>query len=93
MPVELVVEHILTTIVIGGVFLGLAFSPLPRAWAHRIMHGKRADQPLEDPRVDDLVEDNAMLRRQLDEMQERIEFAERMLAQQQAREKLPGNRA
>jgi len=87
MPVEIVVEHILTALIVGGTIVGLAFSPLPRAFAHRIMHGRKGDQPLEDPRVDDLSEDHAMMRRQLEEMQERLEFAERMLAQQN-REKL-----
>lgn len=92
MPVELVVEHVLTSVIVGAVFLGLAFSPLPRAWAHRIIHGKKSEQPLDDPRVDDLLEENAVMRRQLEELQERVEFAERVLAQQKEREKLPGSR-
>jgi hypothetical protein len=85
MPVELVVEHLLTSVIVGGTIVALAFSPLPRAWAHRIIHGRTPQTTDGDPRVDELAEDNAMLRRQLAEMQERIEFNERVLSQVQNR--------
>lgn len=91
MPVEIVVEHIVTAFIIGATFVGLAYSPVFKAIGHRIMHGKAQAAGQDDPRVDDLIEDNAMLRRQMEEVQERVEFAERMLAQAQAREKLPGH--
>ena len=90
MPVELVVEHIIQSIIVGAVFIGLAYSPLPRAWAHRIMHGKKGEAQDNDPRIDDLAEDNAMLRRQLEEVQERVEFAERLLAQVEKKGIHPG---
>jgi len=83
-PIELVVEHLVQAVIVGAVFIGLAYSPLPRAIGHRIIHGKARSNET-DPRVDDLLEDNAMLRRQIEEVQERVEFAERMLAQAQAR--------
>ena len=77
----------------GGTTIFLAFSPIARAIGNRIMHGKippPGATPLPDPRLDDLLDENAMLRRQLDEVQERVTFAERMLAQQQgARSALP----
>jgi len=86
MPVELVVEHVLTAIITGVVILGVAFSPIGRAFAHRIMHGKAPRQPeLADPRVDDLSGEMAVLREQLESTQDRLDFTERLLAQ--AREK------
>ena len=83
MPVELVVEHILTSVIVGATLIGIAFSPLARALGNRLMHGKTPvpGSVAEDPRVDELAEDNTMLRRQLAEMEERLEFAERLLAQ------------
>lgn len=60
----------------------LAFSPVGRALANRILHGKQpGGDALEDPRVDELSDQVSSLRRQIGEMQERIDFAERMLAQ------------
>jgi hypothetical protein len=85
-PVELVIEHVLSSIITGVVILGVAFSPIGRAVAHRIMHGKAPRQPeLADPRVDDLSGEVAILREQLEATQDRLDFTERMLAQ--AREK------
>ncbi len=84
MPVELVVEHILTALIVGGTMLGIAYSPLFRAFGNRIMHGRMpapGSTPLPDPRLDDVLDDNAVLRRQLDELSNRLEFTERMLAQ------------
>jgi hypothetical protein len=86
MPVELVVRDVITSLITGVVILGVAFSPIGRALAHRIMHGKAPRQPeLADPRVDDLSGEMAILREQLDATQDRLDFTERMLAQ--AREK------
>jgi len=83
-PVEIVVEHVLTSFIVGATFIGIAYSPLFRAFGNRIMHGRTpapGSAPLPDPRLDDVLDDNAMLRRQLDELSERLEFTERMLAQ------------
>lgn len=88
MPVEIVVEHVLTALIFGGVVVGIAYSPLFRAFGNRIMHGRMpvpGATPLPDPRMDDLMDDNTMLRRQLDELSERLEFTERMLAQAKER--------
>jgi len=87
MPVEIVVEHVLTSLIVGLTFVGLAFSPLARALGNRIMHG-RLPAPGgggEDPRVDDLMDELATTRRQMDELQERVDFAERLLAQARER--------
>ena len=87
MPVELVIEHVLQSIVTGVVILGVAFSPLGRAFAHRIQYGRPPKHPdtAGDPRVDDLSGEVAALREQLEATLDRLDFTERMLAQ--AREK------
>ena len=86
MPVEFVVRDVITSLITGVVILGVAFSPIGRALAHRIMHGKAPRQPeLADPRVDDLSGEVAILREQLEATHDRLDFTERMLAQ--AREK------
>jgi hypothetical protein len=85
-PVEIVIRDVITSLITGVVILGVAFSPIGRALAHRIMHGKAPRQPeLADPRVDDLSGEVAVLREQLEATQDRLDFTERMLAQ--AREK------
>ena len=87
MPVEVVVQNVLTSLIVGLTFVGLAFSPLARALGNRIMHG-RMPAPGgggEDPRVDDLTDELATTRRQMDELQERVDFAERLLAQARER--------
>ena len=83
MPVEIVIERVLTSVVVGATFVAIAYSPLFRAFGNRLMHGRTPapGMPADDPRVDELAEDNTMLRRQLGEMEERLEFAERLLAQ------------
>jgi len=45
MPVEFVIRDVLTSIITGVVILGVVFSPIGRAFAHRIMHGKAPRQP------------------------------------------------
>lgn len=85
------IAEIIGMIVVGGTFVLLAYSPLPRAIAqaisHRIMHGRSAERrgEVEEGRVDDLSGDVAALRRALEETQERLDFTERMLAQQRER--------
>jgi hypothetical protein len=81
MPIEIVVLGIVKSVITAAIFIGLAFSPVGRALAQRMMHGRGAAVPADDPRVDDLVEDNQLLRRQLDEIHERLDFTERILAQ------------
>ena len=87
MPVEILISQVLTSIITGVVILGLAFSPIGKALAHRLMHGKapRALPVADDPRVDDLSSEIAALREQLDAALDRLDFNERLLSQ--AREK------
>jgi hypothetical protein len=83
-PIEIVIQNVLTALIVGGTLIGIAYSPLFRAFGNRIMHGRTAapgSTPFPDPRLDEVLDDNAMLRRQLDELTERLEFTERMLAQ------------
>ena len=94
MPVEFVVRDVLQAIITGVVILGLAFSPLGRAFSHRIMHGKapRLLPAVDDPRVDELSGEVASLREQLDAALDRLDFNERMLAQGREKGQLgPGN--
>ena len=85
------IAELLGLLIAGGTFVILAYSPLPRsigqAIAHRIMHGKAAERrgEVEEGRVDDLSGEVAALRRALEETQERLDFTERMLAQQRER--------
>lgn len=83
MPVEIVVEQVLTSLIVGATFVGIAFSPLARALGNRIMHGKvhLPGAGSDDPRVDELADEVSVLRRQIGDMQERLDFTERMLAQ------------
>jgi len=93
-PIELVVRDILTSIITGVVILGVAFSPIGRAFAHRIMHGKapRSLPVADDPRVDDLSGEVAALREQLDTALDRLDFNERLLSQAREKGQLgPGN--
>jgi hypothetical protein len=85
------ITELLTTVIIGGVLVLLAYSPLPRslgqAIAHRLMHGKepRDAPPVTDARLEAMADEMEMLRRQLDETQGRLDFAERMLTQARER--------
>jgi len=89
----MVVGNVVTSIITGVVILGVAFSPIGRALAHRIMHGKppKALPVTDDPRVDDLSGEVAALREQLDAALDRLDFTERLLAQAKERGQLgPG---
>jgi hypothetical protein len=93
-PVEFVVRDVLQALITGVVILGVAFSPIGKAVAHRIMHGKapRVLPASDDPRVDELSGDVAALREQLDNTLDRLDFTERMLAQAREKGQLgPGN--
>ena len=81
---DFMVRDVLEGLIVGVTIIMIAYSPVMRALANRIMHGRMpapGSTPLPDPRVEDLIDDNAVLRRQVEEMQERVDFAERMLAQ------------
>jgi ubiquinone biosynthesis protein UbiJ len=59
--------------------LGVSFSPLGRALARRITGESRP--PRNDAEMDALQGEVAQLRRELDEVQNRLDFSERLLAQ------------
>jgi hypothetical protein len=70
-------EDILAIVLIfgGGTLTALSFSPVGRAFAERV-RGKHAGA-VPDPAV---YEELDQLRQDLTELQERVDFAERMLA-------------
>lgn len=62
----------------GGTLVLLSFSPLGKAFAERIRHGR---QPLPAPEIDPaLYEELDHLRAELSEVHERLDFTERLLA-------------
>ena len=76
---------------LGGV--GMSFSPLGRALARRVAGEKLT--PEETPtlaEVEELREELGSVRHQLDEVHERLDFAERLLAQVLAKELGPGGK-
>jgi hypothetical protein len=81
-------EDILAIVFIfgGGTAVILAFSPVGRALADRIRHRGGAAAP--DPATQ---EELARLRDDVVELQERMEFTERMLAQRNEPGRLPAD--
>jgi hypothetical protein len=81
-------EDILAIVFIfgGGTLIILAFSPVGRALADRIRHGVSGGQP--DPAVQ---EELARLRDDVVELQERVDFTERMLSQRNEPGRLPAD--
>lgn len=74
------VESILAIVFLfgGGSLVGISYSPIGRALADRLRHGKA---PLPAPEPDPAVyEELDHLRAELSEVQERLDFAERLLA-------------
>jgi hypothetical protein len=62
----------------GGTLCVLAFSPVGKAWADRVRYGKEAlPAPEPDPALYDELD---RLRADVSELQERVDFAERLLA-------------
>ena len=62
----------------GGALVAIAFSPIGKAFADRLRHGK---SPLPAPELDPAVyEELDRLRADVSELQERVDFAERLLA-------------
>ena len=73
--------------------VGMSFSPLGRALARRVAGEKLT--PEETPtlaEVEELREELGSVRHQLDEVHERLDFAERLLAQVRAKELGPGGK-
>jgi hypothetical protein len=81
-------EDILAIVFIfgGGTAILLAFSPIGRAMADRIRH--RGGEVAPDPAMQ---EELARLRDDVVELQERMEFTERMLAQRNEPGRLPAD--
>jgi hypothetical protein len=81
-------EDILALILIfgGGTAIVLAFSPIGRALADRIRHREPAAAP--DPAIQ---EELLRLRDEVSELQERVDFAERLLAQRNEPTRLPAS--
>lgn len=73
----------------------VAYSPIARAIANRILHG-RVPAPgmraASDDRMDQISGEMAAMRQHLDETLDRLEFTERMLAKSMDRDALPGPR-
>jgi len=66
----------------GGSIVAIAFSPIGKAVADRLRHGRL---PLPAPEFDPAVyEELDHLRGEMSEVQERLEFAERLLAKPDA---------
>jgi hypothetical protein len=62
----------------GGAVVAISFSPIGKAVADRLRHGKA---PLPAPEVDPAIfEELDHMRAEISEMQERLDFAERLLA-------------
>lgn len=81
------VEGVLAIIFLfgGGSVVAISFSPIGKAIADRLRHGKA---PLPAPELDPAVyEELDHLRADLSELQERVDFAERLLAKPAAEEK------
>jgi hypothetical protein len=80
-------EGVLFIIIVfgGGMVMLLSKSEIGRALADRI-RGVRPN-PLADPGMQEEVE---RLRHEVSELQERMDFAERLLTQQREQERLPG---
>lgn len=81
------VERVLAIIFLfgGGAIVGISYSPIGKAVADRFRHGK---SPSPAPELDPAVyEELDHLRADLSEMQERLDFAERLLAKPAGEEK------
>ena len=80
---------------IVGLSLAIILGPVGRALGRRI-EGRSAADPKQIAMLEDLVtrvEDMTELRREVGELQERLDFAERLLAQRPDVIPLPGRKA
>ena len=74
------VEDVLAIVFLfgGGSIVAVSFSPIGKAFADRVRHGK---SPLPAPELDPaLYHELDQLRTDVSELQERVDFAERLLA-------------
>jgi hypothetical protein len=79
-------EDILAIILIfgGGTLIGVSFSPVGRAIADRIRG--ITSEPVPDPAIYDELE---RMRGEMSELQERVDFTERLLAKSREQAQLP----
>jgi hypothetical protein len=82
------IEGVLAIVLIfgGGTLAALSFSPIGRAIADRIRSRVPGGRPGTDPAV---LEELERLRQELVELQERVDFAERLLSRSRERDALP----
>ena len=73
------------TIFGGGTLVLFSITPVGKALAARILGKKGVATGVEDETVEEVKE----LRREVDEMGERVDFLERMVAKQRVAERLP----
>ena len=80
------IEGILAIVLLfgGGTVIAVSFSPIGRAIAERI---RGRAEPQSDPAI---YEELERMRGELTELNERVDFTERLLANGRARESLPG---
>jgi hypothetical protein len=83
MPVDPEGVLAITFIFGGGSLFLLAISPVGRALADRLRHGPRPGAPEPDPAV---LNELDQLRADVSDLQERVDFAERLLAQKRPTE-------
>lgn len=90
---DFMIRDVLEGVTVAVTLILIAYSPIFRALGNRIMHGRLpapgTPQVVDDERVDQLSGEVAALRRELDATHERLDFAERMLAQSKGRAALP----
>ena len=75
----------------GGTLFLLAVSPVGRAIAERIRHGKRPAVEAAEGQ-EELLENVDQLRREVAELAERVDFTERLLGQQRGGDRIGGPR-
>ena len=69
----------------GGALVGISFSPIGRALARRIGGKDEAAESQALAEVDSLRDELAGVKAELGDVQERLDFAERLLAQAKAK--------
>ena len=80
-------DEIIVGLVVLGAFVWL-LTPVMRAWAERIRVGEGGGSDVQRLR-DELTDGIVALRRDVADLTERIEFAERLLAKQREPDRLP----
>ena len=86
---DFMIRDVFEGITVAVTIIFVAYSPIFRALGKRIMHGKIPPEgvpiTIDDPRVDQISGEMAAMRHMIEEQQERLDFAERLLAQARER--------